>query len=293
MLDSSWLPPAIKGKNKRPVFITGAPRCGSSWVGEVLGNCTGMRYVYEPFNHKWAPALHEHLAHFTYLTSAASPLVTKYATNAFQGRQNLKQLIRAAYRGYLGAATHPASNVVVKDPTASLMSAWISTQFNAKILFVMRHPCGFASSLDALDWQLSVNTLLRQKPLMNEHLEQYRSVLRHARSDKWLTRGAIWAAIHLVYTKQMESQTNWLLYKYEDICENPAKHYVSMAETLGLEMSPKARRKIQSLSTTNRADSGSTRRDSKAMRDIWQDRMSTGEIDAVMGVVSEFGLKLY
>lgn len=293
MLTWSWLPRPIKREDKRPVFITGAPRCGSSWLGEVLGNCSDIRYVYEPFNHEWIPALRGHLTHFTYLSGPTSPLVTKIAENAFLGRQGWKQLGRAIYRGYLGAATRTASNVMVKDPTASLMSAWVATQFNAQILLVMRHPCGFASSLDALDWKLGINRLLRQNSLMRDHLEPFRDVLNRARNDKWLTRGAIWASIHLVYTKQMKTHPDWHLYKYEDICNDPVEQFASIAQKLGLKLSHHAFSKIESLSTTDNTDPGSTQRNSKAMPDIWKQRMSPSEVDAVMGIVSEFGLNYY
>jgi hypothetical protein len=281
--------------NSRPVFITGAPRCGSSWVGEILGNCTTTRYVYEPFNHRWVPALRGHLPHFTYLNeqSPIPSVVQQTAENAFLGLQSWKQLARAAYRRYWVVATRSAKRVVIKDPTASLMSAWVARQFDAQVLFVMRHPCGFASSLDALSWKLGVDRLLRQDALMQDHLEPFRVVLSQARNDKWLTRGAIWASIHLVYAEQMKDHPDWLLYKYEDICNDPAKLYKSIAQKLGMELSDQTLEKIHSLSATNSADPGSTRRNSKIMPDIWRQRMSPGEVDAVMGVVDEFGIEHY
>ena len=66
-----------------------------------------------------------------------------------------------------------------------------------------------------------------------------------------------------------------------------------MAEKLGLELSHDALEKTESLSAEDSDDSGSTRRKSTAMPDIWQQRMSPGEVDAVMGIVSEFGLAYY
>jgi hypothetical protein len=279
----------------RPVFITGAPRCGSSWVGEILSNCTHTRYVYEPFNHRWVPTLRDQLPHFTYVSAESKiPLIVhQSAKSAFMGSQSLNQLARAAYRHYWKAATRPARQVIIKDPTASLMSAWIASEFDAQILFVMRHPCGFASSIEALDWKLGVNSLLHQDTLMRDHLEPFRNLLDRARNDKWLTRGVIWASMHLVYTKQMRSNTGWLLHKYEDICNNPTKLYTSITKELNLELSEKALEKIHLLSTKDDTDPGSTRRNSKAMPDIWRERMSPGEIDAVMGIVNEFGLRYY
>ena len=289
----SWFPRPIAHTDKRPVFITGAPRCGSSWVGEVLGNCRDTRYVYEPFNHDWMPALQGQSAHFTYLKAPPCTLVGEVAECAFQGRQSWKQLRRSVYRGYLGAATRHASSVIVKDPTAPLMSSWVSEQFNAQILFIMRHPCGFASSLDTLGWPLGVNRLLNQKTLMRDHLEPFREVLVRARNDRWETLGAIWAGIHLVYARQKESQPDWYLYKYEDICLDPLEQFTSITQTLGLELRSQTLERIRALSSTDSTDPGSTRRNSKAMPDVWRQRMSAGEIAAVMGVVREFGLDYY
>ncbi len=283
------------GENNRPVFITGAPRCGSSWVGEILGACTDVRYVYEPFNHRWMPALRGHLPHFTYINdkSEIPPVIQKTAENAFSGLQSSKQLARAIYRRYWVAATRKASRVMVKDPTASLMSAWIAKQFETQILFVIRHPCGFASSLDALDWKLGVNSLLRQNHLMQDHLEGFREVLNRARNDKWLSRGAVWGAIHKVFTRQLECWPDWRLLKYEDLCDDPVSQFETLTEEFGLKLNLRSRQKIAALSATDSTDSGSTRRNSRMMPDIWRQRMSPGEIDAVMGIVAEFGLGYY
>jgi hypothetical protein len=251
--------------------------------------------VYEPFNDSWMPVLSGHLSHFTYFNGDlnASPVVQTVADKAFRGLQGRKQLVRAAMRGYWSPATRSASRVIVKDPTALLMTEWIAEQFKAQILIVMRHPCGFASSLDALNWPFDVNTLLHQENLMQDHLEQFEGVIRCAEDDKWLTHGAIWASAHTVFARQMKVHADWHLCKYEDLCNDPAVLYTSLAQKLGLELSHHALNKIQSLSVTDSSDSGSTRRNSKAMPDIWQQRMSSGQVDAVMGIVNEFGLEYY
>lgn len=215
------------------------------------------------------------------------------AEGAFKGRQSWNQIGRAAYRGYLSGACRQASRVVVKDPTASLMAAWINESFNARILIIIRHPCGFASSLDALNWPLDVIGLLRQETLMHDHLEPYRDTLRQARGDKWLTRGAIWGAIHTVFSRQMNQHPDWQVFRYEDLCIDPERLFTRIIDTLGLEKSKYAEDKIRSLSSTRSSDSGSTRRKSTEMPRIWQKRMSPGQIDAVNGIVSEFKLDFY
>ena len=207
--------------------------------------------------------------------------------------QSWKQLLRAGYRGYPRAATRPAHRVVVKDPTASLMTVWIARQFAAQVLVVMRHPCGFASSVDALGWQLRTNSLLRQQALMRDHLEPYTDVLRQVRHDEWLTRGAIWASIYKVFTRQLETHDDWHLCKYEDLCNDPVNRFSTLAQEFGLRMGQQVHRKLKVLSSTPGTNPGSNRRDSGSMPGIWRQRMSPGQIDAVMGVVGDFGLDYY
>ena len=241
------------------------------------------------------PELQGQLRHFSYFTSQSEtpPLLQHIADNAFRGRQSWKQLGRAAYRGYLGSASRTASRVIVKDPTASLMADWIAKQFHAQILIVMRHPCGFASSIESLGWPLNVHNILRQKELMLDHLEPFRDTLRRARNDKWLTRGALWGALHTVFAHQLKRHSDWRLLRYEDLCADPIGQYEALAQEYGLKLKESTRQKIITLSAKNSSDPGSTQRNSRSMPDIWRQRMSPGEIDAVMGIVAEFGLGYY
>ena len=215
------------------------------------------------------------------------------ADGAFRGRQTFKQIKRAIYRGYLQTACRKAKWIVVKDPTASLMTAWIAARFQAQILIVTRHPCGFASSLESLDWRLNVNLLLRQKELMQHHLEPFRDTMNQARKDKWLTRGAIWGAIHTVFVNQLSEHADWHVCKYEDLCIDPARQFLELSKNLGLQTDQATMKKIRGLNKIGDTNAGSTRRESAVMPNIWHKRMSPGEIDAVNGIVQEFGLELY
>jgi len=241
------------------------------------------------------PALLNRIHHFRYFSdqSEVPPLLQNTADGAFRGRQSWKQISRAIYRDYLGVACRASTRVVIKDPTASLMTDWVAKRFHAQILIVMRHPCGFASSLEALGWNLGVNSLLRQETLMQDHLEDFRGVLNRARNDKWLTRGAIWGAIHSVFARQLASNPDWRLLRYEDLCADPTGQFETLAEEFGLDLNLGTRQKIKALSATDSPDSGSTRRNSRLMPDVWRQRMSPGKIDAVMGIVGEFGLGYY
>ena len=278
--------------NSRPVFITGVPRCGSSWVGSVLGSSSSVRYIYEPLNPHWSPAVRGKLWHFKYLTSGADswPAIEQAAGNAFSGSQSLLQLARAARRGYLSSALRRADRTLVKDPTAVLMTDWVASRYDAQVLVITRHPCGFASSVESLGWKFRVERLLQQDALMNDHLQAHEHTLRATTGDDWQALGAFWAAVHHVLANQAAHREGWIFQRYEDLCREPGDGFDCLARNLGLEMpSSKLERLLRPPGKAS-ADPGSTRKHSAYMADAWKERLSPGQIDAVLGVVKAFGL---
>lgn len=249
-----------------------------------------MRYSYEPFNLKWSPQLRGHLSYFKYLdsNSKAAPVIEQIADDAFRGVQTRKQLLRAVFRGYFRSATRAAQSVLVKDPTAPLIADWVAERFNARILVLIRHPCGFASSIEKLEWQVRLDYLLRQEALMSDYLWPYEDVLHRAKNDKWEQLGAFWAAVHWVLQKQAERNDGWHKIKYEDLCNDPRNSFNTLIEELGLEGDSKINTLLERKSAFGNDDPGSTNRLSEEMPEIWRQRLSEGAIDAVMGVVNEF-----
>lgn len=269
------------------VFVTGLPRCGSSWVGEALSDVLTARYVYEPFNPYWAPRLRGRLAHFRYLGPQARPrgIIGHTGERAFAGRQGARQLARACYRGYLSATVRRRGPVLVKDPTACLMTAWIANRFRPRILILYRHPCGFASSLAQLGWDFNIDRLLAQDKLMKRHLAPYESALRASRGDTWLRRGAFWGALHRVFLDQLNRGNDWVIWPYESLCANPDAQFAAIARRLGLPATGSAPETTHAR-TGARRDTGSTRRPSESMADVWRKRLTPGQVDAVTGAAT-------
>ncbi|MEP0201390.1 MAG: sulfotransferase [Halioglobus sp.] len=284
-----------KGRSIKRVFVTGAPRSGTSWLGEILAKCARAKYVYEPFNAHWNPKLNKHLLHFQYASSstAVSEDVAEVAARAFEGKQSANQVMRAIYRGYWNTLGSSKSLVLVKDPTAVLMTDWISHRTHADVLIIVRHPCGFASSISALDWNLNVDHLRVQENLMQDFLGPYEDLLIRARNDPWLTLGAYWSAIHVVLFEQLQTNRDWQVCKYEEMCRDPLGQFSIISEKLGFNV-PRGNWNMLEKSTTTQhysRDPGSTRRESARMPDKWRKMLSPHQIDAVEGMVREFGLE--
>jgi hypothetical protein len=260
-------------------------------VGEVFSSCEKVRYVYEPFNWQWNAKLQGELSHFEYLKkeSEVPRLVSKAASRAFQGRQTVRQIQRAFYRRYLWPSIKPFDYVVVKDPTAVLMTDYIASRANTDVLILVRHPCAFVSSIMRLDWHLKAKRLLRQPVLMSDHLKPYRHLIGDARGDPLTTGAAIWCAIHIVLFNQAITHPTWVVRKYEELCVDGGAPILGMCADLGLQGGTLIDSSAGSVDRKS-DDAGSTSRPTESMPNAWKAQLSEAQVKTIMSTVRDFGL---
>ncbi|GAB3282163.1 hypothetical protein GCM10027297_21700 [Parahaliea aestuarii] len=243
-------------------------------------------------NFRWSPRLASRFGHFSYFAAEdeVPEFLERYAQRAFAGRQSREQLFRSWYRGYLRSAVLPFHRLIVKDPTAVLMADWVSDRFNAQVVVTTRHPCGFASSIVPLEWDLSLPRFTRQNKLVKDHLKPHLPAIRRAKGDPWKQAAAIWSMIHVVLLNQLAHRKDWIICDFETLCRDPENQVSHLCARLGL-VADAPQRRIRKLATGDgQSDTGSTRKRTAEMPYIWQSRLSQAQIDAVLETVADFGL---
>lgn len=276
---------------ERPIYVTGVPRCGSSWVGDTLSTARGVRYVYEPFN----PTRHPFLTrHHVYLgVNDDDAPIRRAGDAAFRGEIRFHQFLRGVRWGYAWRTIRPADRVLVKDPTGMFLTDWIASRYNADVLVLVRHPCAFASSIHRLGWPADVGEFLEQPRLMAEWLAPHERLLRECLDDFWRRVAAFWGAAYTVLHGQLKDHPDWRLVKYEDLCSDPECEYARLFAELRLETTRQTRRFLEKSTTTQHKHPRSTLRDSRSMLDVWRKRLSKEQIGTVMQVVRQFELPYY
>lgn len=273
------------------VFVTGVPRCGSSWVGEVLSTARRVRYNYEPFN----PTRHPYLTkHHAYLAAGDDdPLLRRAANAAAAGRLRFHQVLRGCRWGYGWRTIRPADQVLIKDPTAMFLAEWIEANYQARVLVILRHPCAFASSIHRLGWPANVSGFLDQPRLMSDWLAPYESLLRESQPDFWRRVAAFWGAAYTVLHGQALRHPQWRVVQYEDLCVHPENRFGELFHSLDLVATRATHRTIEKSTTKKHPHAKSTQRDSRGMVNVWRDRLTAGQIRTVLEVVEAFDLPYY
>jgi hypothetical protein len=177
---------------------------------------------------------------------------------------------------------------LLKDPLALFSSEWLAERFHMRVLVLIRHPAGFASSLQRYRWTHPFDHFLRQPLLMRDRLEPFRRQIEEfARTEHDCLDQAIllWNVIHHTICDYRERHPDWLFRRYEDIGGRPLPEFDRLYRELGLDFSPAARRAVSEHSkTTNPQEARDARvlkRDSRAAVRTWTTRLSPEEIDRV------------
>lgn len=285
----------------RWIFVTGAPRSGTTFAGKILSTPVSVDYIHEPFNP--ACGLPGLATRYLYVRPGTEeeqqlrPMVSRMlaydfrlTTAIYERDSQLKRLVKRAVgsRGpyYLRLARlNPLSRfAVVKDPVGCLLTGWLTNEFDFRSVVLLRHPVAFVASTRRLGWNLRehLDALIRQPHLAEDWLG---SGLHELAGRSWSThaeQGAIlWRALNTVLLRQAGDNPDIIVLRHEDLSARPVAEFRSLYERLGLPWSRRVERRVRRLTEAgNRVETEDGRvqdftRDSAALLNL---RM--GQVDA-------------
>lgn len=304
----------LDGQLTRPVLVTGAPRSGTTWVGQMLTLSGELGEFYEPFN----PAAHQarwfdppefylyverrnadgYDADLTAMSQLRFPFrrVVAHASSA--------AALRASLRTWRTARTHRLHHraPMVKDPVALFSTAWLADQLAFRPVVLVRHPAAFVTSLIRVQWQVRFGSWLRQPLLMETLLAPWAAEIErahHAPRDVVRDGALLWAVCNGVVLRWREEHPDWLVLRHEDLAADPVNAFAGVYEALGLTWTDAVADAVTASSAaTNPADvtSGAQHvlaRDSRTLVEVWRERLSTEQIDVVGAMTDEVGQAFY
>jgi hypothetical protein len=317
--------PSISAANSdhaqgRPlVLVTGSPRSGTTWVGDVLQRSPGMMLLTEPFNpdlsqrpwrvcnirfHEWFIYVTDDNAHI-YERPIRRMLELKHDTiDRLRASRNWKDVVdvtaRAARFRLSRFTTHGS---IMKDPLALASSEWLARRFGAKVVVLIRHPAAIVSSYKRLNLCVDIRGLLRQPLLLRDLLgpmeEELRDFVKPAVEPDIVDQAAmLWKALHFMILEFQRRHPDWLFVRHEDLSKDTAGGFEKICEHVGLPYTENVRRfAIESNDERLPPELGvqdafTTRRNAALNLTNWKSRLTGEEIarirDRVEGVANDF-----
>jgi hypothetical protein len=282
----------------RPIFLTGTHRSGTTWCGAMLA-ASGLWYIHEPFN----PAKGKWPKTFTYARpQLANVEIDRVTQEILSGR--FREALHLPYSDHplmpLRAFPQPFRRILIKDPTACLLTGYLSNRFDFETFVLFRHPAGFASSVSRLKWPIAkfVRTLLASRPLMEDHLAPHRKLLaRHAHEEGIAATATLHGALSAVLWRNVQQGVGRPLI-FEKLCDAPIDRFAELFALLDLPYDDNVRRTHEALCLNQQLVGSSyaphaVQRNSFTEAHSWKTQLKQDDIAIVREIWEQFGVPLY
>lgn len=242
--------------DRAPILVTGAPRSGSTWLGNVLCLAPNVGFVHEPFNRHCSSGLcradfpHSFVEvteanEARYLEAMQDTLAWRFSPGAElraiparakpRPPRALARLVRDY--AYFEQMRRRGARMVVKDPIALFSADWIARRFGAKVVVLIRHPAGFVASMRAAGFVMNFEAFRRQPALMEGRLAPFADEIRAAaphRSPSIEANTLLWRILHHHIDLLSREHPDWIFVRHEDLSRDPAAAFPPLFERLGL-----------------------------------------------------------
>lgn len=281
-----------------PIFLTGTHRSGTTWLAGMLA-ASGILYSHEPTSPgkgRWPRAFDFRLTTDTDPTLDA--LFADVLAGGFRAALNVPNADHPLMP--LRLLRPPCHRVLIKDPLACLLTAYLTKRFNLQTLILFRHPAGFAASVCRLGWPRGafLRQFLGEEPLMAAHLEPHRALLeRYAGEDSIASATVLHGALNTVLWAFAEAGIGTAV-SFEKLCSDPLNELQALFAKLGLPYDEgvlathraACLRKQQAIGTYRTHE---INRNSVAMASAWKTQLSKAEVLEVRRLWDRFEVPLY
>ena len=307
-----------KNKIQNWIFVTGAIRSGTTFVGMVLSLPREVDYIHEPFNpqcgipgmNRWYPYVRssletEEMQGFHTLTQSIFTYDLTLRKNIPRNdpplRKLTKQLIGSRGPFYLRLAkSNPWHNAaVIKDPIGNLLSEYLHTHFGVKPVIIVKHPVSFIASLKRVNWWPHLGEINDQLHLIEDYFSDELEWISQDFSDPIKAASAYWRAVHKVLFKQVSQYPNWQLITHEELSQYPVETFQYLYKELNLPWSHRIQSKIVKQTQGNKSVNARKgvvqdfKRNSANIFKIRRDSLPIEERRVIFEIVKDVALQLY
>ncbi|MEQ9351312.1 MAG: sulfotransferase [Vicingaceae bacterium] len=286
--------------NSNLIYVGGLPRSGSTWLGNVIGAHSKVRYYHEPFhpgrNHKLNPFNN----FFQYLSQNSNTELAKkasfyveqltfsvprlYDVQDIRNQRKISFWYHFLHKQY---SQFKQQVPLIKDPPAILISEWLDRHFDVKMIFTIRHPAAFVNSSKKAKWHYGFQTFLHQPELMEDYLFSFEKEMNAdiaLGEQKYSLENAtlFWRIMQHVINEYYRKYSEWFFVRHEDLLINPIKEFEKLFDFINLEMDQSAKNYLnQSIKVDDGTNKARLKRDPKEVLTEWKQGLSKAEIEYI------------
>lgn len=283
---------------KDTILIAGTGRSGSTWLGEVLRELKGYKFLNEPY-------MHTALRKRTYfgIEEDVPVKVEGYTRQALSGKA--EELWRWRFRAGTGlgklAEFVTQQHVVVKFTRALRLLHWLLRCFEVrKTIVLVRHPCAVVGSMLRHGGWNEGHMENRGESTVDRVLGRNLPAELHRRVQSRVTNiehryemlAHLWALDYYCafFAKDYLSHP-WILVPYERLITRQEEEIERIAEGLDVDVNPRMKNRL-GIASTSALEDVNTKEPARQLSK-WQRQLSDKQIDRILSIVHTYNLTMY
>jgi len=293
-------------RSEKDIFILTSRRSGSTWFAEVLSTNKGNKLVDQPLSvyrlglgdYASIPIMES--GQFISLSHDEQLMLKKYVQEILTGERHVNE----PWKFWEPTFSFNINRHVLKITDASSLIDWFSREFDAHMIYLLRHPIPQAISCIDRKWSLTSKAYLMNKYFIENHLK---NGLEDYSWDIWNKGTKLqnfvlnWVFENLIPLKKIESLKNCHMFNYEENVLFPlktidiliSKLHLSDAELLQNRFYKPSKNMDSGTKAFNRLENINNADEFKFMIERWRKRVDNKEEKKVMKILERFELDVY
>jgi len=272
---------------RNTVVVTGCPRSGTTWLGEIVSAVPGYRMLYEPLDMNRHPKSRAMgLGWRPYIAPGTDwPEAEAFLRYVLTG-----QLLDRSTTVHLSLAQVFMRRAwVIKSVRASAILKWMTEKFPIRTpILLIRHPCAVVASQMRSGRQI-VHLPLQVNPVFAAAFPRFVEYLGSLKNQE--EARAAWWCMHYYPPLSLPKPHPWVLVTYESMVRQGEAELQRIFNALGIEISDDAVKHL-------RVPSATTKRWSNVLSGKdplvgWTENLTQAQVKRILKVVSTFGLDIY
>lgn len=306
--------------NDNPRIIAGSGRSGTTWIQDALSETNQLRTIFEPLHPQAVseafPYAGRYLAsgdevaglevlldkvfsgefHSIWTDYRIRPRLLKPSLERFSSPGNAKALFTewwVAIERYIRFRRKiNAPLILVKMIRANLMLGWLREKYDARIVFVTRHPGAVVESklrIGGISWDpMPVLDHYRKPGVLGEYGKRYAALLSEDLNPAE-AHTLIWCIENQLPLEQANKQ-GFLLVYYEHLANHGEREWKRIIDALDLEVSP-----YGSLIVDRPSQQAAPKRSKRKVGGgkLWFERIAEKDLDAIDRILCANGVTVY
>jgi hypothetical protein len=264
------------------LFVAGTGRSGTTWLGDLLNADGRRRVIFEPFMPGSRALGGNEVPRYlrptdrdpATIAAVERILLAKFRSSRWTSRGNDRLVSRQR---------------MIKDVQSNLRLGWLREVFPPfPIVLIIRHPCAVAASRGRLGDMRSIQALLDEPALVEDHLLPFVEEIHRLQSP--FERAVVrWCIETFVPLSQMAGGLDVEVVLYEHLVADPVNVVTSMLERLEIQVPDGLSARVNVPSHTAYRGKSPLGDPSKA-KDEWQSILGPSEIERALELVAMFRL---